>query len=199
MTSQAPEVGLAPPPAQSERDPTNRATIRCRFSAAFTPSRGFFSRAFTANENLPRSAVEALCAEGHNVAWVRAEAPGATDEQYSPELAPMGASYSPSTRTLASSSSNGAVLPATEWSSFVCRSKDRPMWRAGSSKRSGRETTGPTTSALWSPSESGCGPWLLEPSLASPHPSRLSPLVPQILGDLQETVRCRPTAPDDIW
>ena len=81
MTSQTPEVGLAPPPARSERDPTNRATIRCRFSAAFTPSRGFFSRAFTANENLPRSAVEALCAEGHNVAWVRAEAPGATDEQ----------------------------------------------------------------------------------------------------------------------
>ena len=35
---------------------------------------------FLANENLPRSAVEALCAEGHNVAWVRAQAPGATDE-----------------------------------------------------------------------------------------------------------------------
>jgi len=35
---------------------------------------------FLANENLPRVAVEALRAAGHDVAWVRTEGPGATDE-----------------------------------------------------------------------------------------------------------------------
>jgi predicted nuclease of predicted toxin-antitoxin system len=35
---------------------------------------------FLANENLPRIAVEALRAAGHDVAWVRTEAPGARDE-----------------------------------------------------------------------------------------------------------------------
>jgi len=34
-----------------------------------------------ANENFPRVAVEALRTDGHEVAWVRADAPGATDEQ----------------------------------------------------------------------------------------------------------------------
>lgn len=36
---------------------------------------------FLANENLPRAAVEGLRAAGHDVAWIRTEAPGATDEQ----------------------------------------------------------------------------------------------------------------------
>lgn len=36
---------------------------------------------FLANENFPRVAVELLRAAGHDVAWVRIEAPGATDEQ----------------------------------------------------------------------------------------------------------------------
>lgn len=35
---------------------------------------------FLADENFPRVAVEALRAAGHDVAWVRAEGPGATDE-----------------------------------------------------------------------------------------------------------------------
>jgi predicted nuclease of predicted toxin-antitoxin system len=36
---------------------------------------------FLANENFPRVAVEALRSAGHDVSWVRAEAPGATDER----------------------------------------------------------------------------------------------------------------------
>ena len=36
---------------------------------------------FLANENFPRAAVEGLRAAGHDVAWIRTEAPGATDEQ----------------------------------------------------------------------------------------------------------------------
>jgi len=36
---------------------------------------------FLANENLPRAAVEGLRAAGHDVAWIRIEAPGASDEQ----------------------------------------------------------------------------------------------------------------------
>jgi predicted nuclease of predicted toxin-antitoxin system len=36
---------------------------------------------FLANENFPRSAVEALRGAGHDVAWVRTDTPGATDEQ----------------------------------------------------------------------------------------------------------------------
>ena len=35
---------------------------------------------FLADESFPRVAVEALRAAGHDVAWVRAEGPGATDE-----------------------------------------------------------------------------------------------------------------------
>ena len=34
-----------------------------------------------ANENFPRAAVEALRARGHDVAWVRTDAPGSSDEQ----------------------------------------------------------------------------------------------------------------------
>ncbi len=34
-----------------------------------------------ANENFPRMAVEALRAEGHDVAWVRIDAPGISDEE----------------------------------------------------------------------------------------------------------------------
>ena len=34
-----------------------------------------------ADENFPRLIVEALRAAGHDVAWIRAEAPGSTDEQ----------------------------------------------------------------------------------------------------------------------
>lgn len=34
-----------------------------------------------ANENFPRVAVEALREDGHDVAWIRTERPGATDEQ----------------------------------------------------------------------------------------------------------------------
>jgi predicted nuclease of predicted toxin-antitoxin system len=34
-----------------------------------------------ANENFPRVAVEALRAEGHDVAWVRIDAPGIPDEE----------------------------------------------------------------------------------------------------------------------
>jgi predicted nuclease of predicted toxin-antitoxin system len=36
---------------------------------------------FLADENFPRAAVDALRAAGHDVAWVRMDAPGATDEQ----------------------------------------------------------------------------------------------------------------------
>jgi len=36
---------------------------------------------FLANENLPRATVDGLRAAGHDVAWIRTEAPGATDEQ----------------------------------------------------------------------------------------------------------------------
>jgi hypothetical protein len=35
---------------------------------------------FLANENVPRGAVEALTRAGHDVAWVRLDAPGSTDE-----------------------------------------------------------------------------------------------------------------------
>ena len=35
---------------------------------------------FLANENVPRDTVEALRAAGHDVAWIRMEAPGSTDE-----------------------------------------------------------------------------------------------------------------------
>jgi len=35
---------------------------------------------FLADENLPHAAVEALRTAGHDVSWVRTEAPGATDE-----------------------------------------------------------------------------------------------------------------------
>ncbi|SRR5581483_82256 len=34
-----------------------------------------------ANENFPLDAVEALRADGHDVAWIREEAPGSSDEQ----------------------------------------------------------------------------------------------------------------------
>ncbi len=34
-----------------------------------------------ANENFPRGAVEALQTAGHNVAWIRIESPGITDEE----------------------------------------------------------------------------------------------------------------------
>ena len=34
-----------------------------------------------ANENFPRMAVEALRAEGHDVAWIRIDAPGISDEE----------------------------------------------------------------------------------------------------------------------
>lgn len=34
-----------------------------------------------ANENFPRGAVEALQTAGHNVAWIRTESPGITDEE----------------------------------------------------------------------------------------------------------------------
>jgi predicted nuclease of predicted toxin-antitoxin system len=34
-----------------------------------------------ADENFPRAAVDGLRAAGHEVAWIRTEAPGATDEQ----------------------------------------------------------------------------------------------------------------------
>lgn len=33
-----------------------------------------------ANENFPRAAVEALRAEGHDVAWIRTDAPGISDD-----------------------------------------------------------------------------------------------------------------------
>ena len=36
---------------------------------------------FLANENFPLDAVEALRLAGHDVAWVRADAPGSTDQQ----------------------------------------------------------------------------------------------------------------------
>jgi predicted nuclease of predicted toxin-antitoxin system len=36
---------------------------------------------FLANENFPLDAVEALRTAGHDVAWVRADAPGSTDPQ----------------------------------------------------------------------------------------------------------------------
>jgi len=36
---------------------------------------------YLANENFPRAAVEALRAAGHDVAWVRLDEPGATDER----------------------------------------------------------------------------------------------------------------------
>lgn len=36
---------------------------------------------FLANENFPLDAVEALRRAGHDVAWVRADAPGSTDPQ----------------------------------------------------------------------------------------------------------------------
>ena len=36
---------------------------------------------FLANENFPLDAVEALRTAGHNVAWVRLDAPGSTDPQ----------------------------------------------------------------------------------------------------------------------
>ena len=36
---------------------------------------------FLANENFPRDAVDALRALGHDVAWVRTDAPGSTDPQ----------------------------------------------------------------------------------------------------------------------
>ena len=36
---------------------------------------------FLANENFPRLAVEALREAGHDVQWVRLDAPGATDER----------------------------------------------------------------------------------------------------------------------
>ena len=35
---------------------------------------------FLANENFPRAAVEALRADGHDVSWIRTEAPGIPDE-----------------------------------------------------------------------------------------------------------------------
>ena len=34
-----------------------------------------------ADENFPRSAVEALAGAGHDVTWIRSQSPGATDEQ----------------------------------------------------------------------------------------------------------------------
>lgn len=34
-----------------------------------------------ANENFPRSAVEALRSDGHDVVWIRTESPGITDEE----------------------------------------------------------------------------------------------------------------------
>lgn len=34
-----------------------------------------------ANENFPREAVEALRSQGHDVAWIREDAPGCTDRQ----------------------------------------------------------------------------------------------------------------------
>jgi len=36
---------------------------------------------FLANENFPLDAVEALQAQGHDIAWVRMDAPGSSDEQ----------------------------------------------------------------------------------------------------------------------
>jgi len=34
-----------------------------------------------ANENFPREAVEALRSHGHDVAWVRTDSPGSSDEE----------------------------------------------------------------------------------------------------------------------
>ena len=39
------------------------------------------SMRFLANENFPRATVEALRGRGDDVAWVRMDAPGATDDQ----------------------------------------------------------------------------------------------------------------------
>jgi len=36
---------------------------------------------FLANENFPLDAVETLQAQGHDIAWVRMDAPGSSDEQ----------------------------------------------------------------------------------------------------------------------
>jgi predicted nuclease of predicted toxin-antitoxin system len=36
---------------------------------------------FLANENFPLDAIEALKAQGHDVAWVHTDAPGSSDEQ----------------------------------------------------------------------------------------------------------------------
>ena len=36
---------------------------------------------FLANENFPLDAIEALRAEGHDVAWIRRDAPGSTDAE----------------------------------------------------------------------------------------------------------------------
>jgi hypothetical protein len=44
-----------------------------------------------ANENFPRIAVEALRARGHDVAWVRTEIPGASDEELIHRAAFLGA------------------------------------------------------------------------------------------------------------
>jgi hypothetical protein len=35
---------------------------------------------FLANENVPRAAVEALRADGHDVSWIRTDAPGSSDD-----------------------------------------------------------------------------------------------------------------------
>ena len=41
---------------------------------------------FLANENFPRTAVDALRAALHDVAWIRTEAPGASDAAVLPQL-----------------------------------------------------------------------------------------------------------------
>ncbi len=46
---------------------------------------------YLANENVPRGALDALRALGHDVAWVRLVAPGATDDAVLSIAAPNSA------------------------------------------------------------------------------------------------------------
>ncbi len=73
------------------------------------------------NENVPLAVVEAVRSAGHDVAWIRTDAPGSKDDEFSLARYRIDEFSSPSTRTLAGSSSAAAPAQAAGSSSFACR------------------------------------------------------------------------------
>lgn len=65
---------------------------------------------FLANENMPRDVVEALRANGHDVAWVREDAPGSPDRGV---LARGARATFESCRRSTKTSANSPIAPAS--------------------------------------------------------------------------------------